>query len=352
MKKIWSFLLSAALLFTISPSTYALRTGDVIGKIYSTDILAYVDGAPIESYNIGGKTVVSARTLRDYGFSVNWDEENRTVSINSNEVLGELPMPTISRGTVGRTVGNVYYTDITVQVNSLYYIDSYNIGGETMIALEDLSTSVSDNASGCNLNEKIGFSNTGFKTVWDAENRTISLTRLHQDSTVTLSGNSYQTVRLTSYFSRVPAALTLYTGDSSEPIVNGIVVVSDNYYYSMKMLKEMIAATNNSIQVTFQNGRLSIENSESSTATKIFIYDEEFYNESQDQYYLGTYSAYKVELSALLPIIKIPVTITLDGETKQIEVDGIIAGTTNTPEYEAIFIDVRTVLEQLKLIST
>ena len=37
--------------------TYA-KTGDVVGKIYSTDIKAYINGVWVDSYNIGGKTVV------------------------------------------------------------------------------------------------------------------------------------------------------------------------------------------------------------------------------------------------------------------------------------------------------
>ena len=39
--------------------------GGVIGHIYSTDILTYVNGEPIDAYNIGGKTVVIAEDLGD-----------------------------------------------------------------------------------------------------------------------------------------------------------------------------------------------------------------------------------------------------------------------------------------------
>ena len=39
-------------------STVLAANGDVAGYIYSTDILAYVNDRPIESYNIGGKTAI------------------------------------------------------------------------------------------------------------------------------------------------------------------------------------------------------------------------------------------------------------------------------------------------------
>ena len=57
------WILLFALLFFTLPTQAA--NGDVIGSIYSTDILAYVNGRPIRSYNIGGKTVILVEDLSD-----------------------------------------------------------------------------------------------------------------------------------------------------------------------------------------------------------------------------------------------------------------------------------------------
>ena len=37
--------------------------GTWLGSVYTTDIVTYIDGAPIASYNIGGTTVVSVSDL-------------------------------------------------------------------------------------------------------------------------------------------------------------------------------------------------------------------------------------------------------------------------------------------------
>ena len=55
-------------------STVLAAYGDVAGYIYSTDILAYINDKPIESYNIGGKTAIIMEDLAtgeiNYGFDV------------------------------------------------------------------------------------------------------------------------------------------------------------------------------------------------------------------------------------------------------------------------------------------
>ena len=58
MKKIIFAAAAASMLIASSACADAENVGDVIGEIYSTDILATVDNVPIPSYNIGGRTVI------------------------------------------------------------------------------------------------------------------------------------------------------------------------------------------------------------------------------------------------------------------------------------------------------
>ena len=52
-------LLSLILVFLFLNSVSAVSAAEtVVGNIYSTDILAYVNGKQIDSYNIGGKTAI------------------------------------------------------------------------------------------------------------------------------------------------------------------------------------------------------------------------------------------------------------------------------------------------------
>lgn len=100
MKKLMNYLLFSVLFsFIFCITIFAEpKVGDVVGNIYSTDIMAYVDGVPIQSYNIGGKTVVCIEDLgnidtqdnqnKQFGYSkyaMNfvWDGVNRAVSLNT-----------------------------------------------------------------------------------------------------------------------------------------------------------------------------------------------------------------------------------------------------------------------------
>lgn len=155
------------------------ENGDVCGKIYSTDILALVNGQPIESYNIGGKTVVLAEDLYDdydgasYGFYVTYHDENRLLSLDSylsniNQYYFDSNEKSIERGKVGTVLGEVYDTDIKVVCNN-HEITGYNIGGKTAICIEDLG--MSDDS----INSRFGYSKYLANFTYNEETRTVEL---------------------------------------------------------------------------------------------------------------------------------------------------------------------------------
>ncbi len=152
---------------TLSVPVYA--ESNILGHIYSTDILTFVNGKPIAGYNIGGRTVVIAEDLIGYGFALRYNDELRMLEIISCFHTGELEPEPIERGRVGQILGEVYQTDIVTYYNGIL-IPGYNIGGKTAICLEDLGdTTDSPNAS-------YGYSKYLGKSVWDAEERTIRYT--------------------------------------------------------------------------------------------------------------------------------------------------------------------------------
>lgn len=164
MKKISAFLISALLLGT---STAFAANGDVVGHIYSTDILAYVNGQPIDGYNIGGKTAIIAEDLNDYGFCCNYDDECRTLEVQSYFYGRGKSFAEIPRGSVGKILGNVYETDIKVFFNNIE-IKGYNIGGRTAICIEDMGD-LTDSP-----NAQYGYSKYLGKHLWSGSDRTIS----------------------------------------------------------------------------------------------------------------------------------------------------------------------------------
>lgn len=169
MKKPIVLLLLLALTLALVPAAAAESADVVVGEVYSTDILACVDGHPIPSYNIGGYTCVVMEDLQYYGFTVTWDPETATISAVSAPVETDYTVyADVERGVGGSIAGYVYETNIRAFVNGLP-IESYNIGGYTCVCIEtlgDLTDSV---------NAAYGYSQYLMNAAWDAENAIISL---------------------------------------------------------------------------------------------------------------------------------------------------------------------------------
>lgn len=166
MKKLLSIILSAIIVFTLSTSVFAAN-GDIVGHIYSTDIRAYINGVEVQSYNIGGKTaVVIEDILKENTHQYIYDDSTRTLkffSLNPNYLVEE---KTQNKAKPGKVIGNIYETDIKTSIYDVT-IPTYNIGGKTAVAIEDLGY---DGA----------FSPIGGKFIWDEKERTISLEFLYE----------------------------------------------------------------------------------------------------------------------------------------------------------------------------
>ena len=171
MKKTISLVLILSILLSIP----AFAQTGIVGQIYSTDILTYVNGKPIQGYNIGGRTVVIAEDLIGYGFSVHWDESLRELKIESDFDKGNVNPAPVARDKVGQILGNVYKTDIKTYYNGIF-IEGYNIGGRTAVCLEDLGDITNSP------NAPYGYSDYLGKAVWDEENRIISYTSFLDNS--------------------------------------------------------------------------------------------------------------------------------------------------------------------------
>ncbi len=140
MKRISCLALSAALALSLIPSASALSVGDIVGHTYSTDITAWIDDRPLRSYNIGGETAVVAEDLREYGFSVVWDGEKRTLTVErdlSVPISGSYQVP-VETPAVGTVSGDIYCTDIKTYVQG-EEVEGFALNGETAIRFSELS---------------------------------------------------------------------------------------------------------------------------------------------------------------------------------------------------------------------
>lgn len=128
--------------------------GEIVGSYVYTDIVAYINGYPINSYNINGWTGIVAEDLVNYGFDVYWQPEERTLSVGNSYIptpggtetelnwqgSGEVTStftPENNMKPIGSFAGNIYATDIKTYVSG-DEVTSFNIGGRTIIYIDEL----------------------------------------------------------------------------------------------------------------------------------------------------------------------------------------------------------------------
>ncbi len=149
----------------------AAEIGDVVGYVYSTDILATVNSVPIPSYSLDGKTAIALRDLENYGFNVTYDDSVR-VALVDFAPWGINPIEGVERGTVGEIVGEVLETDIVAYING-EYVPTHNIGGHLVAAIEDIAPWGDGSEFAA-----YGYAKTGMTYTWDEESRTVDLITL------------------------------------------------------------------------------------------------------------------------------------------------------------------------------
>lgn len=314
MKRVISFcLVMVAVMMLIVPVAGASA---VAGKIYSTDILAYVDGMPVPSYNIGGKTVVSAEGLRDYGFAVTWNADDRNLTVSTRRLPDTAPVSSVKRGSVGRVVGNVYKTDISVFVNGLLF-PAYNIGGETMLALEDLGALTTDGIF--NANRAIGYSVTGFKAVWNAKERTISLLTIRPGSTVNVAGAGYEILEINSGVHPAPAVLTRINGDKTLETVDVQAGMLRDAYYPVSLLSSVYGGA-----IRLDDGKLYVSVAEDMPQLALDAALTDDFIAAHAGWYCLSWSASNAITPISVPFVKVPLCVEYGGQADFTELHAYI----------------------------
>ncbi len=162
MKKFISVLLIMATLFSMSSSIFA-ASGDIAGKIYATDIKACINGVWVDSYNIGGKTVVIVEDITSQ--HQYWDEV-RCLTIYDLNPERLVSGDSLSNKKPGSVIGNIYETDIKTYFRGKE-LTSYSLDGKMAIVVEELGA---DNT----------FSDIGGKYIWNPNSRTLTLESMHR----------------------------------------------------------------------------------------------------------------------------------------------------------------------------
>ncbi|MDO5397693.1 MAG: N-acetylmuramoyl-L-alanine amidase [bacterium] len=127
-------------MFISAASVYAYEIGDVIGTVRYSGINTYINNYPIQSYHLDGRQLICAEDLRGYGFSVQWSQESRSLSIERDiSAAGIIRNNDIKRKVymANKRAYDIIYTDIAVYISGKQ-VESYSIDGRMMIKLRDL----------------------------------------------------------------------------------------------------------------------------------------------------------------------------------------------------------------------
>jgi len=110
-------------------------------KVIYSDITAYINGLPIPSYNLDDRTVVIAKELENYGFDLNYVDEERCLYIEYNpekEVTANYD-PQKENKKIGSVAFTVQATDIYARIKGISTRGtSYSINGELLISINEL----------------------------------------------------------------------------------------------------------------------------------------------------------------------------------------------------------------------
>ena len=131
MKKLFSFLIFS---FLITAAAFAQS------EVRTTDICAYINNYPIAAYNLNNQTAVYASSLKNYGFDVVWNGEQRRVDItlSDKQISGtDDIIYRCDKDASGRILSSASDTDIVTYVNGKK-AESFNINDYTVIYISAL----------------------------------------------------------------------------------------------------------------------------------------------------------------------------------------------------------------------
>lgn len=139
-KHIFLSVLLVTVCLALTLTAAALRVGDVVDYVLSTDIRAFIEGYEIPAVNIGGRLGVVAEDLRGYGFSVTWNQDARTLLVSRDAAAAFAPVSIGEKANqpIGTQLAPVLHTDIVTYLDG-NVVESFNIDGRTIIYFSALS---------------------------------------------------------------------------------------------------------------------------------------------------------------------------------------------------------------------
>jgi len=131
--------------------------------ILHSDVKTYLNDYPIRAYNFNSKMVIVAEDLKNYGYNVIWNADERTLVISGMTYDREsFPMPYTHEDNISKDIiGTIAYEVLPTDIKTYYddkLLESFNINGRTAIYIEEFA-------------EKTGY----IKSKWNETDRTLDV---------------------------------------------------------------------------------------------------------------------------------------------------------------------------------
>lgn len=115
------------------------KLGQIIGSFEKTNEKVSINKVLLDVYKIKGKDAIIVEELGFCGYDISWDSKTRTTTLTKNDKKNINKNEYVSMN--NNLKGNVYSSDIKIYIKDsgeMKEIPSYNIGGYSIVNLEDL----------------------------------------------------------------------------------------------------------------------------------------------------------------------------------------------------------------------
>ncbi len=242
-------------------------SGDIAGKVYQTDIKTYFFDHELNSYNIGGRTVVVAEELAMLGgLDVTWNAGSRLLTVTDSYKYRHAPTEkddAYDRVSFSKdyysvaTPKYIYETDIKTRFCSdaaSLTLDSCNIGGRICIIVEDLLK-------------------LGYKVVWDGEARELWVDHFNEPRLINTDiGEGYYDGRpghAENYDCRT-GRLSISIGDETE-IIEDFSVTPSIITVGSTMVRMTDIARITGLKYSFEDDILTLDTSNANSFVREYV---------------------------------------------------------------------------------
>lgn len=174
--------------FTItSPCLASKEDGELLGEARATDIVVYLDGLQIPSFNFEDHMYVFVDDFKQYGFDVDWDENWVDVDFNKETPVGKIENMQTQKPANGQPIGEVYKgkPNLTFNASGFYYLSLMEFKGRIAVPIYGLITeSYNKILAEKEFGQYVNYNHYLLSINWHPESRTVTIDTLREGTKI------------------------------------------------------------------------------------------------------------------------------------------------------------------------